>query len=48
MQYSVASLKRFLILEGLSDIPVGIDLYETDFGGNPPILQETDKQKIVI
>ena len=36
MEYSVASLKGFLKAEGVADIPVGIDLNATDFGGNPP------------
>ena len=33
MEHSVASLKGFLASEGLSDIPLGIDLDATDFGG---------------
>lgn len=36
MDYSVASLDGFLHLEGVTDIPLGIDLSATDFGGNPP------------
>ena len=36
MEYSVASLKGFLKAEGMENIPVGIDLDATDFGGNPP------------
>lgn len=36
MEYSVASLKGFLIAEGMKDVPIGIDLNATDFGGNPP------------
>ena len=36
MEYSVASLEGFLNTEGVSDIPIGIDLDATDFGGNPP------------
>ena len=36
MENSVASLKAFLLAEGLNDIPVGIDRDATDFGGNPP------------
>lgn len=36
MEYSVASLKGFLAYEGLSGVPIGIDLKATDFGGNPP------------
>lgn len=35
MEHSVASLKGFLKYEGLSHIPLGIDLSATDFGGNP-------------
>ena len=36
MEYSVASIDGFLTLEGLADIPVGLDAAATDFGGNPP------------
>lgn len=36
MEYSVASLKGFLRAEGIENIPIGIDLDATDFGGNPP------------
>lgn len=36
MPYSVASLKGFLEIEGLHDIPVGIDNNATDFGGKLP------------
>lgn len=36
MEYSISSLKGFLKAEGVADIPVGIDLNATDFGGNPP------------
>ena len=36
MPYSVASLKGFLMAEGIGDIPVGIDRDATDFGGTPP------------
>lgn len=35
MEYSVASLKGFLLADGIDDIPVGIDRYGTDFGGTP-------------
>ena len=35
MEYSVSSLKGFLRAEGLGNIPVGIDLEATDYGGNP-------------
>ena len=36
MEYSVASLKGFLLAEGIENVPIGIDLDATDFGGNPP------------
>jgi len=36
MEYSVTSLDGFLTTEGVYDIPLGIDLKATDFGGNPP------------
>ena len=36
MEYSVKSLDAFLQSEGVLDIPLGIDLEATDFGGNPP------------
>ena len=36
MEYSVKSLDGFLCSEGVCDIPIGIDLEATDFGGNPP------------
>lgn len=35
MEHSVASLEGFLNAEGVQDIPIGIDLEGTDFGGNP-------------
>ncbi len=35
MEYSLASLKGFLLAEGIEDVPIGIDLNGTDFGGNP-------------
>lgn len=35
-EYSVASLDAFLELEGMAEMPIGIDLCATDFGGNPP------------
>lgn len=35
MEHSVASLDGFLHKEGLLDIPLGIDLAATDFGGAP-------------
>lgn len=35
MEYSAASLKAFLSSEGV-DVPLGIDLAATDFGGCPP------------
>lgn len=36
MEYSVASMKGFLMAEGVEDIPIGIDLNASDFGGKPP------------
>ena len=36
MEHSVASVDGFLTLEGIRDIPLGIDLAATDFGGRPP------------
>lgn len=36
MEYSVASLKGFLLAEGVTNVPIGIDLAATDFGRNPP------------
>jgi len=36
MEYSAASVDGFLHLEGLTDIPLGIDRAASDFGGNPP------------
>ncbi len=36
MEYSVASLKGFLMAEGVENIPIGIDLDAVDFGGKPP------------
>ena len=35
MEYSIPSVKGFLKAEGVADIPVGIDLNATDFGGTP-------------
>lgn len=35
MEYSVPSVDGFLALEGMSDIPLGIDLDAADFGGKP-------------
>ena len=35
MEHSVKSLDAFLHSEGVVDIPIGIDLEATDFGGNP-------------
>lgn len=35
MEDSVASLDGFLNREGICDIPIGIDMEATDFGGNP-------------
>ena len=36
MACSAASLDGFLSLEGIAEIPIGIDREATDFGGNPP------------
>ncbi len=36
MEHSVSSLEGFLITEGICDIPLGIDVEATDFGGHPP------------
>jgi len=36
MEYSVSSLDGFFQNEGLTDIPLAIDLEATDYGGNPP------------
>lgn len=36
MACSAASLDGFLRLEGIAEIPIGIDREATDFGGNPP------------
>lgn len=36
MEHSVSSLDGFLCREGVEDIPIGIDLRATDFGGRPP------------
>ncbi len=36
MEYSYASLKGFLLSEGISGVPMEIDLEATDFGRNPP------------
>ena len=33
MEYSVASLKGFFLSEGISDLPIGIDLAAVDFSG---------------
>lgn len=36
MEDSVTSLEGFLNTEGVTDIPLGIDLAATDYGGEPP------------
>lgn len=36
LEYSVASLDAFLRLEGVADLPIGLDAAATDFGGRPP------------
>lgn len=35
MEHSVASLKGFLEADGVKDVPIGVDLSATDFGGTP-------------
>ncbi len=35
MEHSVTSLDGFLACEGVTDVPLGIDLEATDFGGTP-------------
>lgn len=40
MDFSAASVDGFLTLDGLSDIPIGIDLDGTDFEGKPSPYQE--------
>ena len=44
MEYSVASLRGFLLADGIKDIPIGIDLAATDFGGNPPYQKRLAQQ----
>ena len=36
MEYSVASLNGFLLADGITGIPIGIDLDATDYKGEPP------------
>ena len=36
MPYSVASMRGFLLADGVSEMPIGIDSEANDFGGNPP------------
>ena len=36
MENSVTSIEGFLNTEGVSNIPIGIDIEATDFGGEPP------------
>ncbi len=43
MEHSVASLKGFLLAEGVENVPVGIDLCAVDFGGNPPYQERLAK-----
>lgn len=40
MEYSAASVDGFLQLDGLTDVPVGIDVEATDFNGIPTGYQE--------
>lgn len=43
MEHSVTSIEGFLNTEGVSDIPIGIDLEATDFGGNPSYQKNLSK-----
>ncbi len=43
MEHSVTSLAGFLASENVFDVPIGIDLEATDFGGNPPYQQRLSK-----
>ena len=36
MEHSVASVDGFLTIDGIQNIPLGLDTTATDFGGNPP------------
>jgi len=49
MEYSAASLDGFMIHEGYSHVPLGIDLDAVDFGRNPPyqkVLSEVLPHKV--
>ena len=46
MDYSAASLDGFLNTEGVRDIPIGIDINATDFGGKPPYQQSLSKYAV--
>ncbi len=43
MEHSVTSLEGFLNTEDVYDIPIGIDLDATDFGGKPPYQKNLSK-----
>ena len=43
MECSITSLEGFLNTEEVYDIPLGIDLSATDFGGNPPYQKRLSK-----
>lgn len=45
MEYSVRSLDAFLRSENVDDIPLGIDLAATDFGGAPPYQKRLAKKE---
>lgn len=44
MPYSCASLREFLRLEGLSDVPIGVDREATDYRGQPPYQERLAKR----
>lgn len=46
MEYSVASIDGFMHLEGVKDIPVGIDLNAVDFGGHPKYQERLARSKV--
>ncbi len=44
MPYSCASLREFLRLEGLDNVPIGIDREATDYRGRPPYQERLAKR----
>ena len=44
MPYSCASLREFLRLEGLDDVPIGLDHEATDYPGRPPYQERLAKR----